>query len=139
MSIAVELSGITKSFPGVIANDDVNLVVKQGEIHAICGENGAGKSTLMKILYGMVKPDSGEITIFDNKTILNSPKDAIDSGLGMVHQHFMLADNLTVLESVILGIDKATKSEYIPYDCSCLLYTSPSPRDRTRSRMPSSA
>ena len=92
----------------VLANSDIDLEINEGTIHAIVGENGAGKSTLMKILYGMVKPDSGDIAIFDNKTVLNSPKDAIDSGLGMVHQHFMLADNLTVLESVILGIDKAT-------------------------------
>ena len=108
MNKAISVSNITKSFPGVLANSDVNLEINDGAIHAIVGENGAGKSTLMKILYGMVKPDSGEISIFDNKAILNSPKDAIDSGLGMVHQHFMLADNLTVLESVILGIDKAT-------------------------------
>ena len=108
MNKAISVSKITKSFPGVLANSDINLEINEGTIHAIVGENGAGKSTLMKILYGMVKPDSGDIAIFDNKTVLNSPKDAIDSGLGMVHQHFMLADNLTVLESVILGIDKAT-------------------------------
>ena len=108
MNKAISVSKITKSFPGVLANSDINLEIDEGTIHAIVGENGAGKSTLMKILYGMVKPDSGDIAIFDNKTVLNSPKDAIDSGLGMVHQHFMLADNLTVLESVILGIDKAT-------------------------------
>ena len=108
MNKAISVSNITKSYPGVLANSDINLEINDGAIHAIVGENGAGKSTLMKILYGMVKPDSGEISIFDNKTVLNSPKDAIDSGLGMVHQHFMLADNLTVLESVILGIDKAT-------------------------------
>ena len=78
MSIAVELSGITKSFPGVIANDDVNLVVKQGEIHAICGENGAGKSTLMKILYGMIQPDSGEMRVNGETCLLYtspSPRD----------------------------------------------------------------
>ena len=73
MSIAVELSGITKSFPGVIANDDVNLVVKQGEIHAICGENGAGKSTLMKILYGMIQPDSGEMRVNGETVDFSSP------------------------------------------------------------------
>ena len=91
MSIAVELSGITKSFPGVIANDDINLVVKQGEIHAICGENGAGKSTLMKILYGMIQPDSGEMQVNGEKIRFSSPVEAIKSGIGMVHQHFMLA------------------------------------------------
>ena len=103
MSIAVELSGITKSFPGVIANDDVNLVVKQGEIHAICGENGAGKSTLMKILYGMIQPDSGEMRVNGEIVDFSSPVEAIKSGIGMVHQHFMLADQLSVLENVILG------------------------------------
>ncbi|GIR35902.1 MAG: hypothetical protein CM15mP49_12870 [Actinomycetota bacterium] len=96
MSIAVELSGITKSFPGVIANDDVNLVVKQGEIHAICGENGAGKSTLMKILYGMIQPDSGEMRVNGETVDFSSPVEAIKSGIGMVHQHFMLADQLSV-------------------------------------------
>ena len=87
MNKAISVSKITKSFPGVLANSDINLEINEGTIHAIVGENGAGKSTLMKILYGMVKPDSGDIAIFDNKTVLNSPKDAIDSGLGMVHQH----------------------------------------------------
>ena len=101
MSIAVELSGITKSFPGVIANDDVNLVVKQGEIHAICGENGAGKSTLMKILYGMIQPDSGEMRVNGETVDFSSPVEAIKSGIGMVHQHFMLADQLSVLENII--------------------------------------
>jgi len=103
VSIAVELSGITKSFPGVIANDDVNLVVKQGEIHAICGENGAGKSTLMKILYGMIQPDSGEMRVNGDIVDFSSPVAAIKSGIGMVHQHFMLAGQLSVLENVILG------------------------------------
>ena len=103
MSIAVELSGITKSFPGVIANDDINLVVKQGEIHAICGENGAGKSTLMKILYGMLQPDSGEMKVNGEIVTFSSPIEAIKSGIGMVHQHFMLAGQLSVLENVILG------------------------------------
>ena len=91
MSIAVELSGITKSFPGVIANDDINLVVKQGEIHAICGENGAGKSTLMKILYGMIQPDAGEMKVNGEIVSFSSPVEAIKSGIGMVNKHFMLA------------------------------------------------
>jgi len=100
---AIELTGITKRFPGVIANDDVNLTVEQGEIHAICGENGAGKSTLMKILYGMQPPDEGSMTVNGKEVHLSSPSDAIELGIGMVHQHFMLADQLTVLENVILG------------------------------------
>ena len=105
MALAIELSGITKRFPGVVANDDINLAVAEGEIHAICGENGAGKSTLMKILYGMQPPDAGTIKIRGNEVELNSPAQAIDIGIGMVHQHFMLADQLTVLENVILGAE----------------------------------
>jgi ABC-type uncharacterized transport system ATPase subunit len=101
--IAVELVGITKRFPGVIANDDIHLTVRRGTVHAIVGENGAGKSTLMKILYGMQRPDEGSITIDGSAAAMHSPSDAIARGVGMVHQHFMLADNFTVLENVILG------------------------------------
>ena len=108
MKKAITTSKISKSFPGVLANSDVSIEIDEGSIHAIVGENGAGKSTLMKIMYGMIKPDIGEITIFDKSVNLSSPKDAIKEGIGMVHQHFMLADNLTVLESVILGIDTAS-------------------------------
>ncbi|MGH2581189.1 MAG: ABC transporter ATP-binding protein, partial [Actinomycetota bacterium] len=100
---AVELKTITKTFPGVVANDDVNLTVMAGEIHAVVGENGAGKSTLMKILYGMIRPDGGTISANGGEVHFRSPKDAIASGIGMVHQHFMLATNLTVLENVVLG------------------------------------
>jgi simple sugar transport system ATP-binding protein len=100
---AVELRGITKRFPGVVANADINIVVKRGQVHAIVGENGAVKSTLMKILYGMQRPDEGTIAIDGRETSFHSPSDAIDAGVGMVHQHFMLADNLTVLENVVLG------------------------------------
>ncbi len=100
---AVELQGITKRFPGVVANDDVNIEVAPGEVHAIVGENGAGKSTLMKILYGMLRPDSGTIRVRGEEVHFRSPKDAIAAGVGMVHQHFMLAENLTVLENIILG------------------------------------
>ncbi len=102
---AVRLTGIGKRFPGVIANDDVNIEVARGSIHAIVGENGAGKSTLMKILYGVQKPDSGTIEIDGRQIDLSSPADAIDAGVGMVFQHFMLADNLTVLENVVLGAE----------------------------------
>jgi len=107
---AIELQGITKRFPGVLANNDVNLHVEQGEIHAICGENGAGKSTLMKILYGMQKPDAGSMKVEGRLVDLESPSDAIALGIGMVHQHFMLADNLTVLENVILGSEPLVAS-----------------------------
>ncbi len=105
-AIAVQLRGITKRFPGVIANSDVNLVVRRGEVHAIVGENGAGKSTLMKILYGMQKPDEGTITVGGVGVSFGSPSDAIAAGFGMVHQHFMLADNMTVLENVVLGAER---------------------------------
>jgi simple sugar transport system ATP-binding protein len=104
--IAVRLRGIGKRFPGVIANDDINIDVRQGTIHAIVGENGAGKSTLMKILYGVQPPDSGTIEINGTEVSLHSPADAIKSGVGMVFQHFMLADNLTVLENVVLGAER---------------------------------
>ena len=106
---AVELIGITKRFPGVVANDRVNLEVEAGEIHAVCGENGAGKSTLMKILYGMQPADEGRMLVEGEEVHFAGPKDAIARGIGMVHQHFMLADNLTVLENVILG-DEPLKS-----------------------------
>jgi simple sugar transport system ATP-binding protein len=104
--VAVRLRGIGKRFPGVIANDDINIDVRRGTIHAIVGENGAGKSTLMKILYGVQKADSGTIEINGAQLELSSPADAIRVGVGMVFQHFMLADNLTVLENVTLGAEK---------------------------------
>ncbi len=103
MALAIELIDITKRFPGVIANDKVNLAVERGEIHAICGENGAGKSTLMKILYGMQPADEGVMRVNGADVTFASPTEAIDAGIGMVHQHFMLADQLSVLENVILG------------------------------------
>ena len=100
---AVELRGITKRFPGVVANRDIELRVRRGEVHAIVGENGAGKSTLMKTLYGMHRPDEGTILLDGRETTLRSPADAIAAGIGMVHQHFMLADYFTVLENIVLG------------------------------------
>src|SRR5689334_1768489 len=100
---AVELRGITKRFPGVVANRDIDLRVRRGEVHAIVGENGAGKSTLMKTLYGEHRPDEGEILVDGRTVSFKSPSDAIAAGIGMVHQHFMLADNFTVLENVVLG------------------------------------
>ncbi|MFG2879854.1 ABC transporter ATP-binding protein [Streptomyces sp. NPDC048337] len=104
--LAVELHGITKRFPGVVANKDIAISVRKGTVHALIGENGAGKSTLMKILYGMQKPDEGTIAIDGEQVSFHSPGDAIARGIGMVHQHFMLADNLTVLENVVLGGEK---------------------------------
>ncbi|WP_346767681.1 ABC transporter ATP-binding protein [Knoellia koreensis] len=103
---AVELEGITKRFPGVVANKDIAFTVRRGTVHAIVGENGAGKSTLMKILYGVQRPDEGTIKINGQVVELHSPSDAINAGIGMVFQHFMLADNLTVLENVVLGAEK---------------------------------
>jgi simple sugar transport system ATP-binding protein len=100
---AVELRGITKRFPGVVANRDIELKVRRGEVHAIVGENGAGKSTLMKTLYGEHRPDEGAILIDGRELTFRSPSDAIAAGIGMVHQHFMLADNFTVLENIVLG------------------------------------
>ena len=103
---AVELQGITKRFPGVVANRDVTFSVQRGTVHAIVGENGAGKSTLMKILYGVLRADEGTVKVDGRLLALHSPADAIDAGIGMVFQHFMLADNLTVLENVVLGAEK---------------------------------
>ncbi|MFE3827543.1 ABC transporter ATP-binding protein [Streptomyces sp. NPDC059092] len=100
------LQGITKRFPGVVANHDIDITIRKGTVHALVGENGAGKSTLMKILYGMQKPDEGTITVDGEQAAFGSPADAIARGIGMVHQHFMLADNLTVLENVVLGGEK---------------------------------
>nr|WP_234320856.1 ABC transporter ATP-binding protein [Streptomyces katrae] len=100
------MHGITKRFPGVVANKDIAITVRKGTVHALIGENGAGKSTLMKILYGMQKPDEGTIAIDGEQVSFANPGEAIARGIGMVHQHFMLADNLTVLENVVLGGEK---------------------------------
>jgi simple sugar transport system ATP-binding protein len=100
---AVELRDICKAWPGVVANDHVNLQVRKGEIHALVGENGAGKSTLMNILYGLLRQDSGEILINGKPAQISGPRDAIRLGIGMVHQHFMLIPPLTVTENIVLG------------------------------------
>jgi general nucleoside transport system ATP-binding protein len=102
----VVLQGIGKRFPGVVANHDVDVTIRGGTVHALIGENGAGKSTLMKILYGVQKPDGGTISVDGKVVSFGSPTDAIAQGIGMVFQHFMLADNLTVLENVVLGAEK---------------------------------
>jgi ABC-type uncharacterized transport system ATPase subunit len=103
--LALELRGITKRFPGVLANDDVNLSVELGEIVALLGENGAGKTTLMNILYGLYTPDSGEVLVDGQQLQLSSSSDSITAGIGMVHQHFMLVPVFTVTENVILGME----------------------------------
>lgn len=107
---AVEFRGLSKAFQGVYANREIDLRVRAGSIHAIVGENGAGKSTAMKMLYGMLKPDEGDILIRGNLEHFHSPHDAIDCGIGMVHQHFMLAEPYTVLENILVGDEGAEKS-----------------------------
>ena len=103
MATAVHLDGITKRFPGVIANDDVDLSVERGTVHALLGENGAGKTTLMNVLYGLYHPTEGRVVIDDEERTFESPRDAIDAGVGMIHQHFMLVDPMTVTENITLG------------------------------------
>src|SRR3954452_21993770 len=99
----LELRGITKRFPGVLANDQVDFDLRKGEVHALLGENGAGKSTLMSILYGLYHPDEGEILVNDKRIEVDSPSKAIELGIGMVHQHFMLVPVMTVTENIVLG------------------------------------
>jgi ABC-type uncharacterized transport system ATPase subunit len=105
MPPVLELKGITKRFPGVLANDRIDLVLEEGTVLTLLGENGAGKSTLMNILYGLYTPDEGEIFVRGEKADIHGPNDAIDLGIGMVHQHFMLVPVLTVTENVMLGME----------------------------------
>jgi ABC-type uncharacterized transport system ATPase subunit len=104
--MSVELRGITKTFGTLVANDQINLKVSDGQIHAILGENGAGKSTLMNILYGLIAPDSGEIFVDGKSVTIHEPSDALSAGIGMVHQHFMLIPVFTVAENIVLGHEK---------------------------------
>lgn len=111
----IQLKGITKQFPGVLANDNIDLDIESGEIHAIIGENGAGKSTLMKILYGLNEPTSGEI-LFKGKPIkINNPTKAIELAIGMVHQHFMLVPSFTVAENIVLGIEPRKNKVFMDF------------------------
>jgi len=103
MSMAVRMIDITKSFPGVVANDSISFLVEKGEIHGLLGENGAGKTVLMSILYGLYRPDRGQIYIDEKEVKVDNPATAIKLGIGMVHQHFMLVPSLTVAENIILG------------------------------------
>lgn len=105
----IEMLGITKEFPGIIANDDITLRLKKGEIHALLGENGAGKSTLMSVLFGLYKPEKGAILKNGKQVNISGPNDATRLGIGMVHQHFMLVSNFTVLENIILGNETTSK------------------------------
>jgi ABC-type uncharacterized transport system ATPase subunit len=122
MTTVLELRGITKRFPGVLANDNIDLTLEEGEIHALLGENGAGKTTLMNILYGLYQPDQGEVFVRGKKVVVHSPSDAISVGVGMVHQHFMLIPVFSVTENVMLGeestrfggfLDRASSAEKI--------------------------
>jgi simple sugar transport system ATP-binding protein len=106
---AVELEGITKRFGDVLANDGVDLTVDHGTVHALVGENGAGKTTLMSILYGLYTPDDGRIRIDGTEETFDSPRDAIDAGVGMIHQHFQLVDTMTVIQNIILGHEPTAK------------------------------
>ncbi len=103
MEYVIEMLGIRKEFPGIVANDDITLQVREGEIHAILGENGAGKSTLMSILFGLYHADKGTIRVRGKEVSIKSPNDAFDLGIGMVHQHFQLVHNFTVAENIIMG------------------------------------
>lgn len=102
----LQMQGIAKAFPGVVANADVDFDVHAGEVHALLGENGAGKSTLMKVLFGLQQPDRGEVYLGGRLLRVRSPRDAIDAGIGMIHQHFMLVPSLTVAENVALGLSR---------------------------------
>lgn len=105
MDYVIEMLNITKEFPGIIANDDITLQIKKGEIHALLGENGAGKSTLMSILFGLYRPEKGHIRINGKEVTIHNPNDANRYGIGMVHQHFKLVHNFSVLENVVLGVE----------------------------------
>ena len=114
----LELRGITKRFPGVLANDDVNFDLRAGEVHALLGENGAGKSTLMNILYGLYTPDEGEILLHGRPIELGSTKAAIEHGIGMVHQHFMLIPVMTVAENIVLATEPRRAGVLMDYDAA---------------------
>lgn len=112
---AIEMLNITKRFPGIIANDNITLQLKKGEIHALLGENGAGKSTLMSVLFGLYQPEEGEIRKNGQKVTINNPNDANELGIGMVHQHFKLVECFSVLDNIILGVE-TTKNGFLQKD-----------------------
>src|SRR5438105_3912566 len=114
----LELRNITKQFPGVLANDHVSFDLRKGEVHALLGENGAGKSTLMNILYGLYTPDEGEILLNGQPTDLGSTKAAIEHGIGMVHQHFMLIPVMTVAENIVLATEPRHAAVLLDYDAA---------------------
>ena len=111
--LAVEMRGIVKRFPGVLANDRVDFDLRVGEIHALLGENGAGKSTLMNVLAGLYRPEAGVILVHGQPVHFRSPRDAMAQGLGMIHQHFTLVASQTVTENILLGMDRPR------FSCDC--------------------
>jgi len=115
MDYVIEMEKITKEFPGIKANDQIDLKLKKGEIHALLGENGAGKSTLMSVLFGLYKPDQGTIKVRGQNVTIRNPNDANNLGIGMVHQHFKLVHNFTVTENIILGHEETTQG-FLRYD-----------------------
>ena len=115
MDYIIEMLGITKKFPGIVANDNITLQIKKGEIHALLGENGAGKSTLMGVLFGLYQPEEGKIILRGRQVKISDPNDANRLGIGMVHQHFKLVHNFTVLQSIILGVE-TVKSGFLKMD-----------------------
>jgi len=116
-NLAIEMRGIVKRFPGVLANNHVDFTLHKGEIHTLLGENGAGKSTLMNILAGLYRADSGDIFVNGKACKFHSPRDAIRAGIGMIHQHFMLVPSQTVTENILLGLDEPPFLLHLPrYD-----------------------
>ena len=112
----IEMLNITKEFPGIKANDNITLQLKRGEIHALLGENGAGKSTLMSILFGLYQPTSGTIKKDGKEVHINTPNDANDLNIGMVHQHFKLVECFSVLDNIMLGVETTTKGGFLKKD-----------------------
>src|SRR5919109_1176953 len=116
--VVLGLEGITKRFPGIVANDHIDFDLRAREAHALLGENGAGKTTLMNVLYGLYRPDEGEIRLGGKSVTFHSPKDAIAAGIGMVHQHFMLIPVMTVTENIVLANEPTTSGVLLDYSAA---------------------
>ena len=132
--VVLELRGITKRFPGVVANDAIDFDLRRGEVHALLGENGAGKSTLMNVLYGLYRPDEGEIVLNGEPITFHSPGDAIRAGIGMVHQHFMLIPVMTVAENIVLATEPNKAGVFLDYGAARDAGSERSPTLRLRDR-----